>query len=161
MFRRQFLISSIAAMAACTRPSGTMSLAPKSTLVVVRHSDRDGENLSIAGKARSHDLVKALESTPLDAIFSPGIKRNIDTATPLATARNLSPQHLPSEAPTRGLITASAGNTVIWVGNKGNIKTIWDDLRLSDPAPLNYGDLHIIRSDAVGAVSIERRHFGA
>lgn len=161
MFRRHFLVSSIAAIAACSGPQGAVSLAPNSTLIVVRHADRDGEDLSAKGKARAQDLVKALNGMPLDAIFSPGIKRNVDTAAPLAAARNLPNQHLPSEAPTRGLVAASAGNTVIWIGNKGNIKSIWEDLRLSDPAPLEYGDLHIIRSDAGGAVRIERRRFGA
>lgn len=160
MFRRQFLISSLLAIAACSGPQGALSLAPNSTLIVVRHADRDGEDLSAAGKKRSHDLVHALNGQSLDGIFSPGLKRNLDTAAPLATARNLPNQTFPSEMPTSGLISASAGRSVLWIGNKGNIKTIWKDLRLSDPAPLEYGDLYIVRSDAVGAVSIERRHFG-
>ena len=160
MFRRYFLISSLLAVAACSGPQGAFSLAPNSTLIVVRHADRDGEDLSAKGKIRSRDLVHALNGMPLDAIISPGIKRNMDTAAPLATARNLPVQNLPSEMPTSGLIAASAGRSVIWIGNKGNLKAIWKDLRLSNPPPLEYGDLHIIRADAGGAVSIERRHFG-
>ncbi|WP_299924341.1 histidine phosphatase family protein [uncultured Pelagimonas sp.] len=161
MLRRSFVFSTTAFLTACAMGTGNLALAPNSTLIVVRHSDRDGEDLSAAGHARSKALVKALEGMNLDAIFSPGIKRNLDTAAPLAKARGLPSQRIPQETPTAGLVTQGAGKSVIWIGNKGNIKTIWEDLRLSDPAPLEYGDLHILRSDAGGAVTIERRRFGA
>ncbi|MGH1415131.1 MAG: histidine phosphatase family protein [Pelagimonas sp.] len=161
MLRRTFLLTGSAWLSACAAVPHDLSLAPNSTLIVVRHADRDGENLSAAGIERSKALVKALDGMPLDAIFSPGIKRNMDTAAPLVAARGLPNQRLPQEAPTTGLVTQGAGKTVIWVGNKGNIATIWEDLRLSDPAPLEYGDLFIVRSDAFGAVTVEQRHFGA
>lgn len=161
MIRRHFLISSFFALAACAGPIGPITLAPNATLIVVRHVDREGEDLSAAGHARAQALVTALDGMAIDAIYSPGIKRNLDTAAPLAATRGLPTTRLAQEAPTRGLTRHGAGETVIWVGNKGNIRTIWDDLGLADPAPLEYGDLHIIRADAAGTLTIERRHFGA
>lgn len=146
---------------ACTGLAGPLALAPNSTLIVTRHADRDGENLNAAGKARAKALVKALEGVTLDAIYAPGIQRNLDSAGPLATARGLSIQRIPQEAPTSPLVIQGAGKSVIWVGNKGNINTIYDDLKLSDPRPLAYGDLHFIRSNATGVVTIERRRYGA
>ncbi|MDA7426192.1 histidine phosphatase family protein [Thalassococcus lentus] len=163
MRRRIFLFSSIAAagLAGCAAGPDSFSMAPNSTLIVVRHADRKDEDLTAAGRARARALVKALDGMKLDAIYSPGIKRNLDTAMPLSKARSLPITRRPQEAPTAPLVTEGAGKTVIWVGNKGNIAQIWEDLRLTDPAPLEYGDLFIVRSDATGAVTIERRRFGA
>jgi hypothetical protein len=136
-----------------------MLLAPNSTLIVVRHADREGETLTTRGIKRAQDLVTALQGVSLDGIYAPGIHRNLATAAPLETARGLSVQRIPAEAPTEPLIRYAKGKTVIWIGNKGNIRRIWEDLSLTEPAPLNYGDLHIIRSNADGVLSIERLVF--
>lgn len=160
MFRRSFMVLFAGGVAACViRPRG-LSLPPNAVLIILRHADRDGDNLSVKGRKRAHDLVGALDRFEIDAIYSPGIQRNLDTAAPLATARNLTVQRIAQESPTPELVANSAGKTIVWVGNKGNLTRIWEDLRLTDPAPLTYGDLFIVRSDALGAVTIERRVFG-
>ncbi len=160
MLRRVFLMVGAATLVAgCVSGSRNLALAPGSTLIVVRHSDRDGENLSDLGHRRSRALVRALEGFDIAAIHAPGIQRNLDTAAPLSEARQLPVERIPQEAPTGPLVARGAGRTVIWIGNKGNIRTIWDDLNLPEPAPLDYGDLHIIRADADGRVSVERRRF--
>lgn len=160
MLRRRFVLSLFAISACGPQVPGSFALAPNSTLIVVRHSDREGEDLTTKGIERSHALVSALENVPLDGIYSPGIKRNLDTAAPLEQARGLTLARIPAETPTGPLTRRGAGKTVIWVGNKGNIRRIWEDLSLPEPAPLNYGDLHIIRSDASGQVTLERLRFG-
>lgn len=160
MLRRFFLVSIVVALSACTPVPGELAMAPQSTLIVVRHGDRDGENLSAKGKERARALVEALQAFDLAGIYAPGIQRNLDTAAPLSEARNLSISRIPQENPTSRLMARGAGKTIIWIGNKGNINQIWGDLRLSEPAPLEYGDLFIVRSDASGAVTIERRFFG-
>lgn len=160
MLRRVFIGGVIASLAACAPVPGELAMAPNSTLIVVRHGDRDGENLSDKGRERAQALVAAVKEFDLAGVYSPGIQRNLDTASPLAEARGMKIKRLPQENPTPRLVAQGAGKSVIWVGNKGNITKIWEDLRLSDPAPLEYGDLFIIRSDAGGAVTIERRFFG-
>lgn len=160
MHRRFLLISLSLFLAACSQAPMNLALAPGSTLIVTRHADRDGEDLNARGRARAQALVRALDGMALDGIYSPGIRRNLDTAAPLAAARALDVNRVPQEAPTATLVRDGAGGTVIWIGNKGNIATIWDDLSLPEPAPLEYGDLHIIRSDAEGTTSIERRRYG-
>lgn len=160
MLRRSFLISFLALPAACALVPGELALAPNSTLIVTRHADRDGEDLNDRGRARARALVEAVEGLNVQHIYSPGIRRNLDTAAPLAQALNLTVKRLPQESPTPALVERGAGTVVIWIGNKGNIATIWEDLGLTEPAPLNYGDLHIIRSDAQGRVTIERRLYG-
>lgn len=160
MNRRQLLTIAFGGLlAACSRP-GPMALRPNSTLYVVRHSDRLKENLSEKGELRSRDLVTALDGAPLDFIFSPSIQRNLDTAAPLSEARGLRISRRAQERPTTRLIRETEGKAAIWVGNKNNIRRIWEDLELPGPPPLEYGDLHIVRSDADGTVTVERRRFG-
>lgn len=160
--RRHFFLAGLASalLVGCSQ-SGPVQLAPNSVLYVVRHADREGENLSDKGIRRAHSLVTALEGMPLDAIYSPGIQRNLDTAAPISQARALPVQRRAPEAPTHRLSRESAGRSVLWVGNKGNIRTIWEDLSLPAPVPLEYGDLAIIRSDSNGQVTVERRVFEA
>ncbi|KUF12208.1 histidine phosphatase family protein [Pseudoponticoccus marisrubri] len=160
MHRRALLLSTLALISACATVPGEQALAPNSTLIVTRHGDRDGEDLSRTGRARAEALVAALDGMALDGIFSPGIARNLDTAAPLSRARDLPVQRLAQEDPVPELVTQGAGKTVLWVGNKGNIARIWTQLRLGGEMPLTYGDLHIIRADGMGRVTIERRRYG-
>jgi hypothetical protein len=160
MFRRLFLIAALGALSACAVMPTEMALAPNSTLIVTRHGDRDGDLLSDKGRARAAALVAAVAEFDVQHIYSPGIERNLDTAQPLSEALKLPIKRIPQEQPTPALVERGAGTTVIWIGNKGNIATIWETLNLSDPKPIEYGDLHIIRSDANGAVTIERRTYG-
>ena len=163
MLRRSFItMTAMGLVAACTASApDALRLAPNSTLLVVRHADRNGEDLSSTGRARSRALVAALADIDLAAIHAPDIKRNLDTAAPLARARGL-PVVTPREPSlTRHLVRQARGRAVICVGNKGNIRDIWEDLALPAPAPLDYGDLAIIRSDAAGAITVERRSVAA
>ena len=162
MNRRFMLMGACALISACAIVPGENVLAPNSTLVVTRHADREGASpdLSETGRARARALVAAVEELGVKHIYSPGIQRNLETAAPLANALDLPVKRLPQENPVPGLTERSAGTVAIWIGNKGNIRTIWEGLRLSDPAPLAYGDLHIIRSDEMGRVTVERRRYG-
>lgn len=162
MFRRHLLLTAPAAfvLGACTGGPLGLAMAPNSVLIVTRHADREGDDLTAKGRQRARALVDALDGMPLDAIYAPGIKRNFDTAAPLAAARGFAVHRIPQEAPTAALMQAGAGKSVIWIGNKGNIATIWKDLGLSDPAPLAYGDLHILRSDSDGKLTLDRRRYG-
>ena len=90
MLRRHFLtLSASGLLAACAAGPRQLKLAPGSTLIVVRHGDRDGEDLNAKGRERARALVTALDGMDLHGIYSPGIPRNLDTAAPLSAARNL------------------------------------------------------------------------
>ncbi|MBV2358521.1 histidine phosphatase family protein [Thalassococcus sp. CAU 1522] len=158
MDRRLFLLGALA-LAGCAS-SGPATLRPNTTLYILRHGDRDGENLSDRGRARARALVGALADDPVDAIHSPGIQRNLDTAAPLAAARGLTVQRRPQENPGTRLAAEAAGRSVVWVGNKGNLQAIWDTLSLPGDPPLDYGQLFVVRSGSDGAVTVERRFFG-
>ncbi len=152
--RRLFLLS---ALAACTSKPRSVELPPGTRLIIYRHADRDGEDLSAKGIARAQAFADALKSERIDAIFSPGIQRNLDTARPLADAKGLTISRMPQENPTARLMREGAGKTIVWVGNKGNLAQIWADLGAQDPAPLAYGDLFIVTRGPGGIPRIERK----
>lgn len=156
---RVLKILSLLILAACATP-GSVAIPPETTLIILRHGDRTTENLNEKGIARAEALVAALEGIPVDAIYSPGIQRNLDTAAPLAKARGLTVQRIAPENPAPRLMAQGAGQTIVWIGNKGNLRTIWDSLAAPEPPPLEYGDLFFVTRARVGSPLVERRRFG-
>jgi histidine phosphatase superfamily protein (branch 1) len=158
--RRQFLaISAAAVLGGCATP-GQVAMPADTTLIILRHGDRDAEELNETGRARAAALVPALASVQIDAIYSPGIKRNLDTAAPLAAARGLTVQRIPTENPAARLMAEGAGKTIVWIGNKGNLASIWQALGAPDPAPLQYGDLFFVTPARFGSPRVIRQRFG-
>lgn len=157
--RRGFLFTALGAAAACSPLSRVTghSLAPNSRLIIYRHADRVDENLTPQGIARAAAFADALETMEIDAIYSPGIQRNLDTAEPLARAKGLEITRVSVDQIARRIARLSAGQSVVWVGNSGNLRDIWETLDLEGPPPVEYGDLFIVTPDASGAVQIDRR----
>jgi len=125
------------------------------TLIILRHADRSGEDLNAKGRARAEALVSALDGIEIDHIFSPSIQRNLDTAAPLANARGISVERIAAAGPAKSLMEQGAGKTIVWVGNKGNLKSIWADLAAPGVGPLEYGDLFFVTPGP----KVERRNF--
>ncbi|MEM7241986.1 MAG: histidine phosphatase family protein [Pseudomonadota bacterium] len=150
--RRLFVIFALLILAV---PSWAQKVAipDGTTLIILRHADRSGEDLNALGRARAEALVAALDGIDIDHIFSPSIQRNLDTAAPLATARGMEIERIAAGKPAAKLISEGAGKTIIWIGNKGNLKSIWDDLGAPGNAPLMYGDLFFVTPGPV----VERR----
>lgn len=157
--RRSVLILGAGSLAACSRVARLTghALAPNSTLIIYRHGDRDGDDLNARGISRAAAIAAALEGRPIDAIYSPGIQRNLDTAAPLAQARGMDITRSEAGSIHRRLARLAAGRSIVWVGNQGNLRAIWETLGLEGPPPLEYGDLYIVTTDASGAVSIDRQ----
>ena len=157
MLNRRYFILGGLAVAACATHDGGLALAPNTRLILFRHADRDGDELNDLGIARSQALVAALRDTPIDAVYSASVKRNIDTATPLANDRGLEIEFAATTDPTRELVRRGAGRTLVWIGNKGNLNAIWENLQLDGPAPVEYGDLFTVVSDGDGRISVIRQ----
>lgn len=160
MLDRRIFLAGVLSLAACASP-GQVAVPPGTTLIVLRHADRLGEDLTPEGVARAEALVAALDGVPIDAIYAPGIKRNLDTAAPLARARGLEIQRIPAENPASRLMAAGAGKTIVWIGNKGNLQAIWDAIAAPEPPPLEYGDLYFVTRARAGSPLVERRRFGS
>ena len=158
--RRMFLgLAGATALAGCASSDG-VQIPPGTRLIILRHADRTDENLNAKGLERAEALVAALADEHIDAIFSPGIQRNLDTAAPLAKARGLTINRIPAENPAKQLMALGAGKTIVWIGNKGNLNSIWDALNAPNPPPLEYGDLYIVTRARVGSPLVIRKQFG-
>lgn len=151
-----FAAMAIALLASCTA-IGSGQFPQDATLYILRHADRDREDLNALGRARSAALVDALEGEEIDAIYTIAIQRNLDTAAPLATARGLEVQVIPSINIAARLLAEIPGERAVWVGNKGNLAEIWEAIGAPDPAPLEYGDLFVVTTGALGQVQVDRR----
>jgi len=146
-------------LGACSAPN-SVSIPPDTQLIMVRHADRTGEELNARGHERARALVDALDGVQIDAIYSPGIKRNLDTAAPLSGARGIEVTRIPPTGTAARLMAENRGRTVVWIGNKGNIAEIWEALSAPGEAPLNYGDLFFLRRGPFGQVIVTRQFFG-
>ena len=143
----------------CAAGSDTQ-IPPGTTLILVRHADRTGEDLNARGRERAQALVTALDGVPIDRIYSPGIKRNLDTAAPLAADRGLPVTRIPPVNAAPRLLSQSAGQSVIWIGNKGNLSEIWDAIGAPGEPPLAYGDLFFVTRGRLGSPVVARHRFG-
>lgn len=159
LHRRHFLCLAAAALTAHTAQA-QITIPPGTKLITLRHADRTGEDLNDTGRIRAQALVGALDGIPIDAIYSPSWARNLNTAVPLAEVRGLTIQHITAENPAIQLMSEGAGKTIVWIGNKGNLQSIWDALAAPEPPPLNYGDLYIIERGNSGNPEVTRQHFG-
>ena len=129
-----------------------------------RHADRDGVQLSEKDRARAKALVEALDGTSIDAIYSPSIRGNLYIAAPLTTARGMEIKRTNAFDPANAfldVVAASAGQTIVWVGNMDNLSPIWKSLALDGPPPLAHGDLFIVESVPSAMPKVTRRRFGS
>ncbi len=145
MIRRRSVslgLLAIAALAACA-PAGVAPTA-RTTIILIRHADRAAEVLNSTGEARAQNLSEALGDYPLDAIYSPDILRNLQTAEPLAIARDLPITVIPKEQAGARMSRDHPDGTVVWIGNKGNLRTIWAELGAPGDAPQAYGEIGVV-----------------
>ena len=161
MLRRSFVTLALGAALAACAPGGQVQVPRDTTLILLRHADREGDQLSEKGRARAQALVTALEGVGIDRIYSPGLDRNLATAAPLAEARGLEITRIPPTGVAQRILSESAGQTVVWVGNKGNLTEIWEALAAPGEPPLDYGDLFFVEAGQFGGPKVTRRRFGA
>ena len=158
--RRILILATIAALLPLgAHAKGQVTVAGGVNLIVFRHADRSGPELNAAGIARAAALPAALGGQHIDAIYSPEIDRNIDTVLPLATSLGLEIQTISTFNMPDVLAGLPAGRTVVWVGNKDNLKRLWARISAPGEPPLNYGDLFIVTFDG-GSPQVDRQHFG-
>jgi len=162
--RRTLLALTFAATALFGSGLTTAALAAETTtLIVLRHADRDGliDDLNATGIERAEALVSALEGVEIDAIYIPPDRlRNWQTAAPLATARGLEPIVIDINTLSSTLLDGNDGKTVMWIGNRNNLETLWERIGAAGPAPTDYGDLFIAEVTDGKATAVDRRHFG-
>lgn len=132
----------------------------RTTIIAVRHAEKEGTDLNAQGRARADALPAALASYDIDAIFAPNIQRNLDTAAPLARATGLAVTQIVTDDAAGQMATAYPEGTVVWVGNKDNLKVIWKDLNAAGEPPLKYGDLFVVQLRGLRAPTVAHSHYG-
>jgi broad specificity phosphatase PhoE len=99
------------------------------TLVVVRHADRDGQldALTAAGTARAQELAHVGVKAGLAAIYRSGTNRARDTAAPLAAATGLAPVVYAAndvDALVASIFADHRGDRVLVVGHSNTVPDI-------------------------------------
>ncbi|QJF50088.1 histidine phosphatase family protein [Roseobacter ponti] len=159
MITRRTLIAALPlGFAACTLPD--VSPSARTTVIMIRHADRAGEVLNSKGIARAAAMPAALARYDLDAIYAPDIQRNLDTAAPLATATGLPVTVIVKEQAGARMTADYPDGTVIWVGNKGNLRTIWAELGAPGQPPQEYGEIGVIELQGTGRHRVTRLTVG-
>jgi len=131
------------------------------TLIVLRHAERSGDALTTAGSARAAALAEALAGVEIDAIFTPATQPNIDTARPLADAKELQIQVIPAIDIARTMFRRVPGGTLLWVGDADNLADLWEEIGAGGEPPVNDGELFFVPMDGLNASGVERGRYGA
>ena len=139
------------------------------TVILTRHADTNpgfGE-LNATGHARAQALVDAVGDLRLTAIYSPNLRRNLDTVRPLATrheieiTRTAGVSVFAADSIAREILDRHAGGVVVWVGNvSGNLQAIYRRLGGTGMGPVEYGDLHILTISDNGPPGVVRKRYG-
>ena len=166
--RRRIVLASLAAPALLSACAGGLGpLTPKldattmgGTLFAVHQAEENDGALSDAGLARAQALADALEGAELDGVFTPGIQPSIDTARPLADAKELEIQVIPAVEIARTMFSRQPGGTLVWIADEENLVTLWEEIGAGGEPPLNPGEMFIVPMTGLTASGVERSHFG-
>jgi hypothetical protein len=161
-----FVVIASALLSGCIT-TGDIKSAPgtTTTLIMLRHAERPmmGKELTEKGRIRAAALPVALKDTPIDAIYSPDLSRNLDTVAPLAKQRGMTVKVLEigwTDGVAIRLIRANPGKTILWVGNYDNLQEIYEDIGAEGTPPLDYGDLFFVRIPDKGPVEVTKSRYG-
>ncbi len=179
MFRAVVICFVLAVLASCAitsedEPALVIQSPPgtKTTVVLLRHGGRDpaveGANPSLTwkGKKRAQALLAAIGDIGVTAIYCSNLKRNLQTAQPLAEhlgvkinmvsrSRLFNPEKLAREL-LEEFLTKQAGGVVVWIGNRRNVKEIYKLVDGTGSPPIEYGKLCIVTIPDIGAPRIKK-----
>jgi hypothetical protein len=164
LLKRVFLVVMLMFVAVIAGCAGAVYSPPgtATTVILLRHAERTPltAELTERGRARAAALPAAVADIRIDAIYSPNLKRNLDTVAPLARAHNLKVRIIEESRVAARLVGENPGRTVVWVGNSDNLDKIYEDLRGDGVPPVGYGDLFILRVPDKGLTTVMRTRYG-
>ena len=138
------------------------------TVILIRHAERDEFGmLTPEGHARAQALVNAVGNMGIQEIYSPNLKRNIETVEPLARHLGVEITLTPKISLLmvgkicEEILTVHAGKVILWVGNvSGNLQSIYKQLGGKGSGPLDYGQLYILTIPDRGPTLVVKSTFG-
>jgi hypothetical protein len=169
MYRLLAVVLFAVAVAGCA--TGVVHSKPgtSTTVILIRHGDIDelSEVLNAKGQERAKALVDAVRDMPITAIYSPDVRRNLDTVGPLAKQRGIEITLTPvvsllvAKEISQEIVTKHAGGVVLWVGNRsGNLQKVYQHLGGTGTGPVEYGDLFIMTIPDKGEATVVKKRFG-
>jgi phosphohistidine phosphatase SixA len=159
-------------------PTPNIQSAPgtKTTVVLLRHGGRDPNAegtdppLTWRGRKRAAELPVAIGDLEVTAIYCPNLKRNIQTAQPLAdhlglkiktisNRRLFNPEKLARELLDQ-FINEQADGVVVWIGNYRNLEEIYKLVDGTGDSPTKYGLICIVTIPDIGPPRIKKITYG-
>lgn len=164
-------VALLLATAVGAAPAAWATAAPASsttTVLVVRHADRQGEAdaLSPRGEARAAALAHLAADAGVDAVYHSPTARTRATARPLAERLGLTPvEHPPHAAgPLAERIRGEHdGDVVLVVGHSNTVPAIVEALggpAMPDLAHDAYDDLFVVTLGAAGEATVLHLNYG-
>ena len=172
--------ASILAVGACAAAGASESpVIPdgksETTVYVIRHAEKASEtetdpNLSARGSERADSLALQLRDSGVNMIITSHLRRTIQTAEPLARARNIRPTVIPIE-PTIdahinrivATVKRNQGATILIVGHNNTVGKIVERLgagRIGDLCVDEYSNLIILSLTKGGVTRLLLEHYG-
>jgi len=142
------------------------------TFILVRHAEKvsDGTkdpDLTMDGKTRANELVKVLNETKIDAVYSTAFKRTMYTAAPIAEANALTPVVYEAfkEPVMDSLLVKHKGETIVIVGHSNSIPWTANYLlgkkQFSDFEDSDYNNLLIVSVLVKGTANVTWLTYGS
>lgn len=162
-------ISLAGALTGCATAGVNSKPGTTTTVILTRHADRDAgaEDLNAKGRERARALADAVKGMGVTAIYSPDVRRNLETVRPLATQLGIEITRTPrfsffeSRSIVREMMDRHAGGVVVWVGNvSGNLQRVYELLGGTGEGPVEYGDLYILTLPDKGPAKIVKTFYG-
>ena len=143
-----------------TSPTYQSQPGTKTTIILLRHGGRDLDSdeldypLTWQGRRRAQHLPEVIGDMGVNAIYCANLRRNRDTAQPLADHLGLK-LNLVSQSRlydykklSRDLLdeffTQYAGGVVVWVGNSRNLEEMYKLLDGTGSPPTEFGEVFIV-----------------
>ena len=140
----------------------------KSTsLILIRHAEKilasgNDPQLSTKGWQRANELVHIFDAVDIDAVYASPYRRAIDTARPLATAKQLEILHYdPNELVSfaQELLKIHQGETVVIVGHSNTTPQLTNTLagtEYSDLEETEYDWLYFVEMSTFGTTKVKK-----
>ena len=152
-------------------PPGT-----KTTIILLRHGGRDpnveGTNppLTRRGRKRAAELPAAMGDVAVTAIYCPNLRRNLETAQPLAdqlglkiniisNRRLFDPKKLARELLDE-FINKHANGAVVYIGNFRNLEEMYKLVDGTGDPPTKYGLICMVTIPDIGPPRIKKITYG-
>lgn len=164
-----FLWTWLAAGPAQAFPSPGAGSGTPTTVLVIRHADRDVERgedrLLPEGQIRARDLVHAVGVTGVRAIYTTGLERTKETVRPLAECLGIQPIVYGKDVKelARQVLSRHQGEVVLIAGHADTIVPIIRALGVKSPGrPVGteFDDLHVVTVDASGKTNLLSLKYG-